>query len=1017
MRLAWVVAGFALGIALAADEFASFPAVYEKLEIEHRIAANGSLEETRRACVRIQSETGAQWAGQILVPLRREDGEVQLVSARVGESGGGERQLDTAQLQELPRTGSGFRAYAVPGLHSGDRIFSEVRVRYPAAEQAKWWANLAPVFDLPVIAGQWTVRLPETGEINSDLWHQAGHRETQPGVHVWQLVNSAAQMSPVPWIGMSTFNTWTEVGDWLRSRQPAADAAWLREQAQHLLAEAPKSDAIETLYMRVAQGVHLLDEPLDSSGFRAASPRQTLTANEGNAFSKHGLLAALLATESISCDLVFVAASPFDVEFPSPGQFERVLSAIPKDKGWTWLDPSWGVARPGVLPSELRGRNALLVSGRGSRILQIPPAPSDLNWVHATWKGELQPDGNASANLRVEMQGDAEVALRQAFLVGDASAQVRELLVHVSRYESRMARALEGLYDLRGPLVIEMPRYLPNFLPTIARRTAVDFQAINYGPDCHCSSPEHSTLLNPPVRGEEIFELRLPPEYRPIPLPPVERKLAAGSIEVSAAFEDNVLRIRRAVERRGASQADAESLDTAIALDLRRSQVFEHTGTIDVEAALKNKEQWELDRRGYDALDSDVQLARVILEYATEKFPDSKYSWYNLGRVYETYGMREEALRAYGRQIEVNPKDQWAYDSRGKLLSNAKRYREAIESFQRQLAVDPENYNALRDLGHSYVELGNWAEAEPHLLHALKIEPKSWEVLEDLGLTKACQGNLEGAKQEFLQTLEYCPQAATPIAWSLAGCGAALDYALTMAQGSLSHGEEAFDATRELADWPTGVVAQQLLAANLEAIGRTRLRMKQLKPAAEALRTAAALVAEEDLLLDLRDAAMALGDWQGAAQAQVDAQVLAGDRTLEVPTAIAKAVEQVRPSIDADGWKWLPLGPAAGARTMPERQLLLACSVSPAGVAQACTLLDPEAALQEPATRDVARAAFPRVNWRGKDEPTTRLVRLTYHSDGSVEAHEAVSLQATRNVGLLMPTPPNKGDDDDDQDE
>jgi tetratricopeptide (TPR) repeat protein len=1017
MRLAWVLALFAMGTALAADEFASFPAVYETLEIEHRIAASGSIDETRRACVRIQSETGAQWAGQILVPLRQEDAEVQVVSARVEENAGGKRELDAAQLRELARDGSGLRAYAVPGLHIGDRVFSEVRVRYPTAGQAKWWANLAPVFDLPVIAGQWTVELPEASGIDFDLLQQAGHRETQAGVHVWQLANSAAQMNPAPWFGLSTFDTWTEVADWLRSRQPAADAAWLREQARHLLAEDPKADVVETLYMRVAQGVHLLDEPLDSSGFRAASPRQTLTANEGNAFSKHALLAALLATANVPCDLAFVAVSPFDVEFPSPGQLERVISAIPTDAGWTWLDASWGVARPGALPPELRGRSALLVSGRGSRIVRIPPAPAGLNRVRANWTGELQSDGNAAATLRMELQGDAEVALRQALVAGDVSEQIRALLAHVSRNESRQASAVTGAYDLRGPLEIEMQRYLPNLLPTITGRASANFQAINYGPDCQCSTATQPALLNPPLSGEEIFELRLPPEFRPIPPPPVERKLAAGSIQVSTAVANNVLRIRRTIERRVASAKDAESLGTAIAFDSQRDQVFERTGSIDVEAALKNKEEWELDRQGYDVSNTNPQLARVILEYATTKFPGTKYSWNNLGRVYQTYGMWEEALRAYDRQIEVNPKDQWAYENRGRLLSATKRNREAVESFQRQLAIDPEDFDALRDLGHSYVELGSWAEAEPYLLHALKLQPESWEVMVDLGLMTACRGDTEGAQGQFLRAFQYCPQAAIRVAWDLAGCGAALKYALAIAQGSLSYSEEAFDATRELADWPTGVVAQQSLAASLEAIGRTQLSMKQLKPAAESLRVAAALVADEDLLLGLRDAAISLGDWSGAAQAQVDAQVLAGERKIEVPAAIAQAVEQAKPSFGADGWKRLSLGPPAAARAMPQRQLTLACSVSPEGVAQACTLLDPDTALQEQAARDAARAAFPHVNWRGKDEPTIRLVRLTYHADGRLEAHEAVSVQATRNVGLLMPSHPKKENTGEERDE
>jgi hypothetical protein len=95
---------------------------------------------------------------------------------------------------------------------------------------------------------------------------------------------------------------------------------------------------------------------------------------------------------------------------------------------------------------------------------------------------------------------------------------------------------------------------------------------------------------------------------------------------------------------------------------------------------------------------------------------------------------------------------------------------------------------------------------------------------------------------------------------------------------------------------------------------------------------------------------------------------------------------------------------------MPERQLPMACAVSTAGVAQACTLLDPDAALQERAARDAARARFPRVNWRGRDEAVTRLVRLTYGPGGRVEAQEAVSLAATQSVALAMPNAPRPKD-------
>jgi tetratricopeptide (TPR) repeat protein len=1018
MKLAWALACFTLPSALAADDFALSPAVYEKLEIEQRLASDGSLEETRRATLRIQSEAGAEWAGQIPVPLRREDAEVSLLSLRVGESGGEMLERDPVQLQELPRDGSGFRAWAVPGLHSGDRAIYEVRLRYPAAGQTKWWANLAPVFDLPVIAGQWTVRLPETGGINSNLWRAAGHRETQPGVHVWQLDGSPAQLRPAPWFSVSTFNTWNEVGDWLRARQSTADAAWLREQTPAMLAGVPQADALRALYMRVSQGIHLLDEPLDSSGLSVARPRQTLAEGAGNAFSKHALLAALLATRDIPCDAAFVAGDlPLEADFPSPGQFERVISAIPKDQGWTWLDASSGVARFGALLPELRGRRALLVSSRGSRIVQIPPAPPDLNQVRAIWSGELRLDGDAHASVRLELQGDAELALRQAFADGDSPAgPLGELLAHSHQYELTSMVLSSPVYDLRGPLVVQTPLDLYEFVQPLTERTGTHFQVFNYGLDCQCSfqtqDAQRSTLLRAPLRAEEIFEMRLPPEIQPILPPPVSEKLASGSLEVSTTFDGSLLRIHRSLDERSASEADALRLATALALDSSRSQVFQRVGPIDVEAALKGKDLSTLDWEGYQAVETNAPLARAILEYATRKFPDSKYSWNNLGRVYEFYGLWQDALRAYQRQIEVNPADQWAYDNYGKVLSGAQRYQEAIPWFERQLAIDPNSYYALRDLGHVYLELGEWDQAEQNLRHALKDWPRSQELLQDLGLTQACRGDLQGAKEVFLQVLKDCPTAAVAIAWEMAGCGASPDYAMTLAQAARRLSEEAFDDTRDLPDWRAGLGAQELQAAGLMAIGRTLLSMKQPQQALETLQAAAALGMDDELLVALRDAAIALGDLKTAAQAHVDAQALTRGRTIEVPAAIAEAVKPVAPWLDAEGWTPLPLRAAAPAAGLPDRPLLVACTVSEAGVAQACTLLDTEAALQDAALREVARAAFPRVNWRGKDERTVRLVRLRRYSDGRVEALMAASPQAIRNAALLAPTAARRRDTD-----
>jgi hypothetical protein len=167
------------------------------------------------------------------------------------------------------------------------------------------------------------------------------------------------------------------------------------------------------------------------------------------------------------------------------------------------------------------------------------------------------------------------------------------------------------------------------------------------------------------------------------------------------------------------------------------------------------------------------------------------------------------------------------------------------------------------------------------------------------------------------------------------------------------------------------------------------------------------MAADEGLSLDIRDARIALGDLPAAAQAHADARQLAGDRKLEVPPAIATLLSQVTPAVDSDGWRRLAIRPRPGNAPHPagtSRQVVLACAVSAAGATEECTVLEGGTALQATALRDAALVTFPHVNWRGKPEKITRLIRLVYPPDGRIEAFEAASMAAMAQVRRLMPS-------------
>jgi hypothetical protein len=486
----------------------------------------------------------------------------------------------------------------------------------------------------------------------------------------------------------------------------------IRAEARRLTAGKAKPAVVEALYARVAQGVRSLEQPLADSGYRGRAPAQTLAEGEGDAISKHVLLAALLASQGIQCDAVFVSASgTLDVDFPSPGQLDGVVSRVESGKQSTWLDAGLEVARAGALAPDLRGRRGLAVSARGSQIVQVPEAPPGFNYVRAVWSGTLDANGNVNADLRVELRGDFEAVLRRAFRDGSAEADTQIHRLLMEPFGTHAATHSE-IFDLRGPLVVETHAYLRQFVQPLTKRAGADFQAVNYGQDCHCTAAQKDPpaspaqhdppALKPPYTVEEVFELKVPEGVMPILPPATNRSGVAGAVRSSTEFANGVLRLHRTVEVRSDDGPEGQMFAASLMFDLARNQVLEHTGAIDVDAVLKGRSNYNLDSEGYDAVDRNPELARVILEYATRRNPQSQYSWYNLGRTYEALGRREDAVKAYDKQIEVNPKDEWSYYGRGLVLSRMKRYREAIPWFERQLNIVTDSQLALRDLGHSY---------------------------------------------------------------------------------------------------------------------------------------------------------------------------------------------------------------------------------------------------------------------------------------------------------------------------
>lgn len=79
----------------------------------------------------------------------------------------------------------------------------------------------------------------------------------------------------------------------------------------------------------------------------------------------------------------------------------------------------------------------------------------------------------------------------------------------------------------------------------------------------------------------------------------------------------------------------------------------------------------------------------------------------NLGTIYATKGMAEEAQVEFGRALEVHPHDVLALFNQGRVCTDKKQYMEARKYYERLVETTPDDPIAWYNLAGVYVELDN----------------------------------------------------------------------------------------------------------------------------------------------------------------------------------------------------------------------------------------------------------------------------------------------------------------------
>lgn len=103
---------------------------------------------------------------------------------------------------------------------------------------------------------------------------------------------------------------------------------------------------------------------------------------------------------------------------------------------------------------------------------------------------------------------------------------------------------------------------------------------------------------------------------------------------------------------------------------------------------------------------------------------DAKY-WYQLGRDYQTKKDYSEAITAYEKALELDPKNFEIYNAMGVVYSILGEHELAIQLINEAIRFEPMTSYLHNNLGFAYLSQGHASEAAGAFQRALQLDPEN----------------------------------------------------------------------------------------------------------------------------------------------------------------------------------------------------------------------------------------------------------------------------------------------------
>jgi tetratricopeptide (TPR) repeat protein len=157
-----------------------------------------------------------------------------------------------------------------------------------------------------------------------------------------------------------------------------------------------------------------------------------------------------------------------------------------------------------------------------------------------------------------------------------------------------------------------------------------------------------------------------------------------------------------------------------------------------------------------------IHIIDMIYELANQSGSKktSHYFNFNLGYSYGILKKYDEAIAAFQKTIEIDPKDARAYYNMGFSYGKQEKYDEAIAAFQKAIEIDPKDAMTYYNMGISFGKQEKYDEAIAAFQKAIKIDPKDAMAYYNIGISFGKQEKYDKAIAAFQKAIEIDPKYA-----------------------------------------------------------------------------------------------------------------------------------------------------------------------------------------------------------------------------------------------------------------